>query len=42
MDFDIVHLNQRLGYGYYYRNKDMAHYVFWLTSDPVGLNDRNK
>ena len=41
MDFDIVHLHQ-LGHPYSYRSKDMGYYNFWVTSDPMNLNGRNK
>ena len=42
MDFDIVHLHQKFGERYSYRNEDMAHDNFRVTSDPMDLNGRNK
>ena len=41
MDFDIMHLQQKFGHPYPYRDKDMTHNSFWVTSDPLDLNGRN-
>ena len=42
MDFVILHHHQEFRHPYSYRSKYMAHYKFWVISDTMHLNDKNK
>lgn len=42
MDLDIVNLHQKFSHPYSYRNNDIAHYNFWVTSDPMDVTVRKK
>lgn len=39
--YSVFSLKTLIRYSYSCRNKDVGHYSFWVTNEPMGLNCKN-